>query len=116
MGRKLRKCIVCGKEYEYCNSCKGHASHPSWKAIYHDENCRSVMNITTEYAAGNITKSEAKRKLDACDLTNKKTFKDSVLKVVNDIYYIKKPEKVKVVTPIATDEEATTEIVDIDVE
>ena len=113
MGRKLRKCIVCGQEYEYCNNCKEHASHPSWKAIYHDENCRSIMNITTEYAAGNITKTEAKMKLDVCDLTNKKAFKESVLKVINDVYYKKKTEKTKVITPIKTDEEA---IINIDIE
>lgn len=106
MGRKLRNCIVCGKEYDYCNTCKQHASYPSWKAIYHDENCRKIMSIATEFAAGNISKSDAKAMLDSCDLSNKKNFKESVLKAVNDICYVKKADKVKVVIPIETVDEA----------
>ena len=93
MVKKTRSCIVCGVEYEYCNSCKKHASLPSWMAIYHDENCRNIMNIATEYMAGNMTKEDAKSALDKCDLSHKKDFKESVLMAVNEIYSIKKPAK-----------------------
>ena len=90
---KARKCIVCGKEYEYCNRCSSHANMPTWMALYHDDNCRSIMNIATEYMAGNLTKAEAKSELDGCDLTNKKNFSNSVLKAVNEIYATKKTAK-----------------------
>ena len=90
---KARKCIVCGKEYEYCNRCSSHANMPTWMALYHDENCRSIMNIATEYVAGNITKADAKSQLDDCDLTNKKNFKESVAKAVNEIFATKKSTK-----------------------
>ena len=93
---KARNCIVCGKEYEYCGRCRSHANMPTWMALYHDENCRSIMNIATEYMAGNLTKAEAKSKLDDCDLTNKKNFKESVLKAVNEICATKKTAKVEV--------------------
>ena len=96
MSKRSRKCVVCGAEYVYCNTCKEHASQPSWMALYHDENCRSIMNIATEYMAGNLTKADAKSELDKCDLTNKKNFKESVLKAVNEIYAIKKSTKVEV--------------------
>lgn len=92
---KARNCIVCGKEYEYCNRCSSHANMPTWMALYHDDNCRSIMNIATEYMAGNLTKAEAKSKLDDCDLTNKKNFSESVLKAVNEIYATKKAAKVE---------------------
>ena len=101
---KARKCIVCGKEYEYCNSCRTHSGLPAWMAIYHDENCRNIMNIATEYMAGNLNKAEAKMQLDSCDLKNKKDFKESVLNVVNEIYSTKKNTKVE-------DIKATEEIV-----
>ena len=91
---KARKCIVCGKEYEYCNRCSSHASMPTWMALYHDDNCRNIMNIATEYMAGNITKADAKSQLDKCDLTNKKNFKESVAKAVNEICATKKAAKV----------------------
>ena len=90
---KARKCIVCGKEYEYCNRCSSHANMPTWMALYHDDNCRSIMNIATEYMAGNITKADAKSQLDTCDLTNKKNFKESVVKAVNEICATKKAPK-----------------------
>lgn len=93
MRKRTRNCVVCGVEYIYCNSCKEHASQPSWMAIYHDDNCRNIMNIATEYMAGNLTKADAKSQLDNCDLTNKKNFKESVVKAVNEIYTTKKSAK-----------------------
>lgn len=90
---KERKCIVCGKEYEYCNRCSSHANMPTWMALYHDDNCRSIMNIATEYMAGNLTKAEAKSQLDNCDLTNKKNFKESIVKAINEICATKKAAK-----------------------
>lgn len=91
---KSRNCIVCGTEYEYCNRCSSHAIKPTWMALYHDDNCRSIMNIATEYMAGNLTKADAKAQLDNCDLTNKKNFKESVSKAVDEIYATKKSAKV----------------------
>ena len=100
MRKKTRQCVVCGIEYTYCNSCKEHASQPSWMAIYHDENCRNIMNIATEYMAGNLTKADAKSELDKCDLTNKKNFKESVIKAVNEIYATKKAARTDVVKAV----------------
>ena len=93
MIKKTRNCIVCGAEYKYCNNCKSDASLPTCMAIYHDGNCRNIMNISTEYMAGNITKETAKAELDKCDLSRKKDFKESVLKAVNEIYSVKKTAK-----------------------
>ena len=91
--KKKRKCIVCGKEYEYCNSCKTHIKLPTWMSLYHNDNCRNIMNIATEYMAGNITQESAKSKLDACDLREKARFKESVLNAINEIYVTKKADK-----------------------
>ena len=93
---KARKCIVCGKEYEYCNRCSSHADMPTWMALYHDDNCRNIMNIATEYMAGNLTREDAKSQLDNCDLTNKKNFKESVANAVNEICAAKKAVKADV--------------------
>lgn len=93
---KSRKCIVCGKEYEYCNRCNSHANMPTWMALYHDDNCRSIMNIATEYMAGNLTKADAKSQLDDCDLTNRNNFKESVIKAINEICDTKKVTKADV--------------------
>lgn len=94
---KTRKCIVCGEEYEYCNRCSSHSTMPTWMALYHDDNCRSIMNIATEYMAGNVTKADAKSQLDNCDLTNKKNFKESVVKAIDEICATKKATKADIV-------------------
>ena len=98
MKKRIRECVVCGAEYTYCNNCREYASKPSWMAIYHDGNCRNIMNIATEYMAGNISKADAKAELDKCDLTNKKNFKESVLKAIDEIYATKKPAKADIET------------------
>lgn len=90
---KARKCIVCGEEYEYCNRCSSHTSMPTWMALYHDDNCRSIMNIASEYMAGNLSKADAKSQIDNCDLTNKKNFKESVIRAINEICATKKAAK-----------------------
>lgn len=92
--RKNKVCVVCGKEYEYCNRCKADANQPTWKAIYDNENCRKIMNVATEFVAGHIDKDEAKKELDTCDLSGKKNFAPTVAKAVNDIYATKKADTV----------------------
>lgn len=104
---KKRNCIVCGAEYEYCPKCKAHADLPAWKSIYHDDNCRNIMNIATDYMAGALTKAVAKSKLDECDLSNKRNFRASVLTAINDIYSGKKSSKAETKKVI---EEPTEEI------
>ena len=95
MKKRTRKCVVCGVEYTYCNNCREHASQPSWMNIYHDNNCRNIMNIATEYMAGNLAKEDAKSELSKCDLTNKKNFKESVLTAINEICAVKKSVKIE---------------------
>ena len=92
---KTRACIVCGKEYIYCNNCNDYAKYPAWMAIYHDENCKDIMTIATEYMAGNLSKAEAKTKLDKCDLSNRKNFSNSVTKAIDEIFTEKKPAKIE---------------------
>ena len=73
--RYRRICTVCGKEYEFCPDCREYALQPSWKNIYHDENCREIAHILT--AVGRtITAEEAKEKIAKCDLTNKDNFNE----------------------------------------
>ena len=73
--RYRRTCTVCGKEYEFCPDCREYALQPSWKNIYHDENCREIAHILT--AVGRtITAEEAREKIAKCDLTNKDNFNE----------------------------------------
>lgn len=85
MKRNNKKCIVCGKEYSYCPTCRGDANQPAWRSIYCSENCKSIMDIATDYNASELIKADAKKKLSSCDLSNKKNFKDGIIKTINNI-------------------------------
>ena len=50
-----RKCILCGKEYEYCPSCPKDAKKETWYAIYDSENCKDISKALTDYNLKKIT-------------------------------------------------------------
>ena len=86
MAIRKRICIVCGKEYEYCNTCKDNKNLPAWLSIYHGDSCREIMHVATEFLAGNISKAEAKKRLESCDIKNKKNFSESIRTALDKIY------------------------------
>lgn len=84
-----RVCIVCYAQYSYCNNCKEHMHFPTWMNIYHSENCRNIFNIISSYLGQKITKEEAKKRLDSCDLTYKDNLKETIKNAIDEIYYVK---------------------------
>ena len=85
MKKNNRKCIVCGKLYTYCPHCGADATKPAWYAEFHDENCREIFHIVSEYLANEITKEEAQKRVQKCDLSHKKTFKASISRELDTI-------------------------------
>lgn len=83
MRKNNRRCIVCGKEYNYCPSCS-EANTPSWKSIYHDENCKKVFAVASWYLSGSITKEQAKSKFEKCDLSKKYLFNAEIQRAINE--------------------------------
>lgn len=61
---ELRRCIVCGKIYEYCIHCGDSKQDELWKYVYHDENCMAINHILRSYRGGEISKDEAKQRMD----------------------------------------------------
>ena len=86
--RNNKKCIVCGTAYTFCNNCGDYSHLPRWKAIYHEENCKNIFEVASDYLAGDITKDEALEKFDACDLANKNNFHSAIICAINDVYDI----------------------------
>lgn len=86
MAKKIMKtCIVCGKEYEYCNGCSSYNNMEAWHSIYHDENCRKIFNTAANYHAGLISKEEAIEEFRKCDLTDKSNFKSSIRVLIDEL-------------------------------
>lgn len=61
---ELRRCIVCGKIYEYCIHCGDSKQDELWKYVYHDKNCMAINHVLRSYRGGEISKDEAKTQMD----------------------------------------------------
>ena len=85
MGKYTRKCAVCGKTYDYCNTCNTYASMPTWMTMFHDENCKNIFEITSAYYAGSRSDEVIREQLLACDLSNKKDFTQKTQKVIEKL-------------------------------
>jgi hypothetical protein len=78
MGKRSRKCYLCGEGYKYCPTCSNDKMKPAWMAEFHDENCKNIFDICTRFNMKFISKIEAQNELNACDLSNKLNFKSYV--------------------------------------
>lgn len=84
MSRANRTCKVCGKRYYYCPSCPDEIK-PSWYGLFHEENCKNIFYILMDSFLGKITRSEAKKMLVACDLSNLSSFHEVIRNQIKDI-------------------------------
>ena len=85
MPKNNRECICCGKTYRYCNTCADQVTEPTWKAIYCSKNCKDIFMTTTNYLAGDITKDEARKNYEQCDLSDRQNFKKRIIEVIDEI-------------------------------
>lgn len=75
---KYRTCLLCETSYQYCSGCSQDKSKPGWMAQFHEENCKNIFQICTNFNMKFLTKKEAQEALLKCDLSNKSKFKDYV--------------------------------------
>lgn len=71
-------CKTCGTQYYHCYTCPADLYHPSWQALFHEENCREIFTILGRHGQGLISAEEAKELLANCDLSQKDTFNDGI--------------------------------------
>lgn len=79
-----RICLVCGKAYEYCNSCN-RKRLPVWMNLFHEENCKKIFDTANDYTHKIINASDAKKILSTCNLERSAFFKGGVKKVVDEL-------------------------------
>lgn len=112
MGRKTRECYLCGEVYHYCPTCSQDRMKPSWMAEFHDENCKNIFDICTRFNMQLMTKEDAQKALEACDLSNKDHFKSYVQRdLVNIFAEETQPKRGKRVEIKPVDEPAVQEVV-----
>ena len=67
-----RKCLVCGKVYEYCKGCNPET--PSWKAIFDSQNCHDIFEIMSS----SMSDGEKKEMLSGLDLSDLEKFDEGI--------------------------------------
>ena len=113
MAKLNRTCIVCGRKYEYCSSCKEHSMLEPWHSIFHDNNCREIFNAVSMYEKD--SDEVIKSKLDKCDLSNKNNFHKNIINVIDKLYSSEK--NIEIITEETVveeiDEKNTVEVSDV---
>ena len=92
MGKRDRKCYLCGESYKYCPTCSQDRIKPSWMTEFHSEDCKNIFDICTRFNLQMISKTEAKKELNSCDLSNKEKFKSYVQHDL-EVIFAEEPKK-----------------------
>lgn len=101
---KTRKCIFCGREYEYCPNCNDYSRYPKWMFNFDDEKCHELYNIIGAYNIGLKTKEDIKTVLDKYNITDYSVFNKSVTDRLNSIFPVDTPVVSVVEENLITDE------------
>lgn len=94
MAKKIRKCAMCGTEYEYCSHCRDYNPNETWRYLYHDENCKAVGELWFAYKGKEISKEDTKKALQSYKLDGILAYDSIAVKELKDILGIKE-EKVE---------------------
>lgn len=91
----IRKCTLCGSEYEYCPRCD--KTKATFYLKYCSENCRDVALVINKASFDAISKEEAVEEFKKLDLSKLKAYSERTRKFVEDIVMpvqpVEKPEE-----------------------
>lgn len=85
MARYDRSCILCGKVYEYCNSCSAFQDKPVWMFSYCSEDCKDITSLLTDFIYNKISKEEIKQAIEDKDTSRHMNYKGSYGKAYKEI-------------------------------
>ncbi len=114
--KNTKTCIVCGKTYEFCNSCKQYDMLPRWMNIVHNENCKKLLYIASDYNNGKIDKEQAMNAFKDCDLSYKNDLHKSILNAINAVMEKKNHKKAKEIVIEEVVEEINEETIEENIE
>ena len=80
-----KTCITCGVKYTFCTGCGQFDTEPRWKAIYHNETCKDIFIIVSDFLQNAISKDEAKERLLKCDLSYRNELHEKIQNGIREI-------------------------------
>ena len=84
------KCIICGKGYHVCRSCKDKLAVAPYKLLTDTSEHYKVYQVVNAYRGKVYTKEEAREVLKNIDISDKDTYLDSVKKILDEILEVEK--------------------------
>lgn len=81
----LRKCIVCGTEYDYCPKCGKNAGEPGWKISFDKEVCKDLMDVVSGYKMGIKNIDDVSTVVNAYGITDYSLYVDGIKSVLNEL-------------------------------
>lgn len=89
----MRKCVLCGNEYEYCPNCTKDRNKPTWYKLFDGENCHGIFNALNDYNFNLATKEDTQKILSKYDLSM--SFNDHFRNEINEVMTGSEEIKVK---------------------
>lgn len=78
-------CLICGKGYHVCHSCRDIKQFSPWRTVVDTINCFQIYTTLSEYNAGLIDTDKAREQLQRCDLSGKNSFKERPRNTIDTI-------------------------------
>ena len=83
---KERKCIFCGKLYQYCPTCKEFQNYPGWMTEFDSEKCHDLYTAIGGLGIGIKTKDDVKVVLDKYNITDYSEFSIGLQRKLNELF------------------------------
>lgn len=81
------KCVICGKGYHLCMSCKDKMKAEPWRTHTDTPEHFKIFAVINGYNSKIYTKDEARTKLANVDLSDMNTYRSEIINIINDILY-----------------------------
>lgn len=85
MPQNNSECVICGKQYHYCGSCKEQNDLAPWRILTDTSEHYKVFQIIRGYNLGIYTKEETRAKLSNVDLSDIESFKENIKSKIKSI-------------------------------
>lgn len=89
------KCIICGIEYDACDTCNSLKRLTPWKTITDTQNHYKIHLIITDFAYKLISKKEAKQELKKCNIKGWENYSNGASRLIEEIILEEQDLKVK---------------------
>ena len=97
MGVK-RKCICCGKTYDYCPNCdKG--NNKLWMVTFDTELCKELFNEVSLYNVKRASKEDVQAFVARKGITNFSAFEEPIRKVLEETKFDRADRRISVPAP-----------------